>query len=791
MSLIYYKDFLNSADSVVLDTIRNTPAKGNFGNGHSRNKNRRYNQLLITADTETSKLYDNINDTKYHVPYVDNYGNVRKHVIPVDNKIVIWTITLSTFEPIYDKSRHSLKETANKVICTLYGDNGFEFCDCLSQISDRLRGNTTYVYFHNLSYDYEFLKGFFLECWGSSIESFFLEAHKVLYVGYNVNGKTVIFKDSYILYGAKLETFCKDMDVEHKKLTDSFEYSKVRNSGIENFTDEELLYAEYDTVGLAEAINNFSFELRHSLINDLPNTSTGIPRREVVNICQKQNKNYYNGKTAKQVFNDVSFSTLPMFLFAKDAYHGGFTRCHLSAKNSTRKLINDGQSFVEVDSLESETMLFTQHINTNIEAYDFASSYPFCMIGYKFPMGKWREYKTYPLDEVLQDDVCSISLVEFTNIRLKDMSCPYPLLQLSKTHNMSAINRFNYHISTSNGRVTSADKIWITLTNIDLKLVLKLYDYDECKLWHTIINDNVDYLPKPFRDYIWKCWFDKSEAKALKLSDSVTALRKIKLNSLYGMCVQYPLKACAEETEDLTHFTYGDVQPYSKYLKGRRNYLPYAWGMFVTSYAQQRLFELIDCIPNSQAFCYSDTDSVYSYQWDYNKIDALNKKSLAMLEASGYGLLDINGRQFLLGESEFDGSYESGIFIHSKCYVGQYSNDARNKKTQGTLKVTVAGVPPKGGAKSITNIDDFKIGFLFNGDEIRKNLKSYADRTDKPLIEQDANGDYYSFSIDLLPCDYLLGDCVHSMEQDLMYYEEFLQSNGGYDVEVNNYSCDL
>ena len=770
--MIYYKDYLNSADSEVLKTIRTARRRGKVTKKESQDGGQisEFNQILITADTETSKLADNINNPAYHTYYTDYYGNERIKYTSVDNKIVIWTIALSTFEPVYTKSRHRLKASQNEIFATLYGTNGFEFCECLQMISDRLQGNHTIVYFHNLSYDYEFLKAFFLTEYGSSTHSFFLDSHKILFCSYFCNDKTITFKDSYMLYGAGLATFCKDMKVPHPKLEDSFEYSKVRNAGIENFEQQELEYAERDVVALSECISYFAFELSVGNIHELPLTKTGIPRRETFQVANKAGHNWYNGMTAKKLFYYVSFYNEDMFNFAYDAYHGGFTRCAVSVANYTKKVVNGGFNKLDVD-IKNKYMI--QYTDCNIEAYDFASSYPFCMIGYKYPMGKWRD-REVTIDYLLQDDVAVIAQFDFTNIRLKDIDCPFPLLQLAKLQNTdSDIN----NIEQSNGRVVRADHAVITLTNVDFRLIYQYYDWDACIINRALVNDNVDYLPKSFRNYIWQCWHDKSEAKALKLGDSITALRKIKLNSLYGMTVQYPMKPEIVESANLNSFEQNPPKAYEKYIQGYRTILPYAWGIYITSYAQARLFELINCTQNPfHDFLYSDTDSVYSLHWDKQKLGALNIKSLQMLEASGYGILDINGRKFLLGEAEFDGSYKAGTFIHSKCYAVQYSNDSRNKPAEDTVKITVAGVPKKFGTALFDSLDDFKIGYLFQGDKIRKNTKCYINRENKPLIEQDGAGDYYSFSCDLVPCDYLLGDCVHSIQQDFEQLQNLYES---------------
>ena len=76
-----------------------------------------YGDVIIMADTETSKK-----------------EGLKKH----DNHIVAWSIAIRAF---------------HKNICCLWGQDPYDFMECLSRIRKNIVSDELYIYYHNLSYD--------------------------------------------------------------------------------------------------------------------------------------------------------------------------------------------------------------------------------------------------------------------------------------------------------------------------------------------------------------------------------------------------------------------------------------------------------------------------------------------------------------------------------------------------------------------------------------------------------------------------------------------------------------
>ena len=73
---------------------------------------------------------------------------------------------------------------------------------------------------------------------------------------------------------------------------------------------------------------------------------------------------------------------------------------------------------------------------------------------------------------------------------------------------------------------------------------------------------------------------------------------------------------------------------------------------------------------------------------------------------------------------------------------------------EGELKITVAGVPKKTGARCLNgDIDNFAEGLIFSGNITGKQTHNYFFIDD---IYIDEEGNETGDSIDLSPCDYLL-----------------------------------
>ena len=409
-----------------------------------------------------------------------------------------------------------------------------------------------------------------------------------------------------------------------------------------------------------------------------------------------------------------------------------------------------------------------------IKAKDFASSYPFCMLARKFPMGRFEPSHDCKPAHILKyaDKYAFIFKLILVGVHLKNDNIPMPALQLSKCE--KTVNAIE-----DNGRILAADYVEIYLNEIDLKVIYEQYEaaQDVCT---DVYSTSKDYLPRWFTDYVFECYKDKCE---LKNGDPVLySIAKAKLNSLYGMICQHPCRLLIEEDyttgEYKTNKEKSLEELYEKYKKKFTSILPYQWGVWVTSYAFENLFALGACVSKDGIWLYSDTDSCYATGWDEEKVAAYNEKCKEDLKANNYGAVIIDGKEFWLGVAEDDGTYSQFRCCGSKRYCVRYARTPENKskKKAGKLKLTVAGVPKKGVKCLKNNIRNFHKEFVFDGKTTGKLQHTYFF---EPEIWIDKNGNERADSIDLSPCEYKLDDVkvvdwesLWSEDVEMQIYEE-------------------
>ena len=598
-------------------------------------------------------------------------------------------------------------------ICIVHGYDPDEMMQFFHVLRNNLKGHDIYIWVHNLAYDWVFIRKFLINAFGEPVKQLNTKTHYPISIEFS-NG--IILKDSLILAACNLDKWAKDLDVEHKKAIGKWAYDQIRDQHEKEFTDDEVLYIENDVLSLVECLDKTAIILNKRPFS-MPYTNTGIVRNECKLIGKKHNAHDKFLRLAA----DFEQNEKLMYLF-----HGGYTH---------------GNRF-----------FYGRIITSIVECFDFTSSYPFCMLAYKFPMSKFYKIKDMPIDKILDLKYKYAFMFKLILIRpsLKDPKhTPMPVLQLSKC--TKCINPV-----LDNGRILSADYIEILITEQDADLINSMYKYD-AHICTDIEYAFKDYLPRWFTDYIYELFKAKS---MLKGGDKVLyGIAKAKLNACYGMTVQKPLKDDINEVYGTGEYEIDlkyNEDNYNKYINKKSSILPYQWGVWVTAYAQHNLYELGKCIDYNRGgeWLYSDTDSIYGYLWDHKKIDAYNENCKNLLRANNYDAVIINKKEFWLGVATLEKTCKEFIYLGSKRYA--YRDD------EG-LHITVAGVPKEGAKCLNDNIRNFQKGFKFEGKITGKMQVEYNFVDD---IYTDIRGNITADSINLEYCDYLL---------DMETYEDYLQ----------------
>ena len=540
---------------------------------------------------------------------------------------------------------------------TLIGRTWEEFNKLCENIKACLNENEyLLIWVHNLSYEFQFLTGIYKF---KTEEVFATDSRKVCKCSMF---DCLEFRCSYHLTNMSLDRFIKSMDIENKKLH-GFDYSKIRFADTP-LTEEELQYCINDVKGLVQAITK-KLDLDNDNFYTIPLTATGYIRR----IARRELKAYSVKALPEQLPEYKVFKLLRM------AFRGGNTHANRYYVGAI---------------LENEN---------KVNSYDRSSSYPDVMINKEFPVAKWREFKNYDFDYVIDKivnwETPAVMLVRFWNIRLRDILDGFPYIPKSKC-------TLYKEFENDNGRCLSAEFIEIAITDIDFKIILKQYDFDDCEIVEGYYN-RYGKLPYKLTNLIKKLYTDKTELKGVEGMEYEYAQAKALLNSVYGMTVQSPVKQSILY-DDLDGWRLDDKSEEELLEKAyKRAFLSYAVGVWTTCHARAELQEMIDICGHDCV--YTDTDSVkFVNKHDFT---AYNEAKKANSIKNGAFAVDPSGITHYMGVAEFEGNYDKFVTWGAKKYA--YEKD-------GHIGVTIAGVNKKLGGLELEKrggLEALQEGFTF------------------------------------------------------------------------------
>lgn len=493
------------------------------------------------------------------------------------------------------------------------------------------------TWIHNAAFEFTFISGLYNF---RDDECFFRDARKPIYFRmFDV----FEFRCSYIQTNLSLAALTKQTGVKMKLSGQKFDYNKVRFSWTE-LSDFEEEYTTTDVSSLVQAMK-YRVQRGGDTLLTVPLTSTGYVRRECKaslkdRYLQINELKPYKGENGKRIYK-----------LLRACFRGGNT--HANRYHVGR-------------------------VCSDVYSYDIASSYPTQQLTKKFPMKpfKWLD-GDMSLERVFMFIGLGYAVVgeyHFTGIRLKNPKEPIPYISLARCEAR------NFKID--NGRILKADYIEISLTEIDLEIILTMYEFDKMEIVQCMVAQK-DYLPPEYREVIQEYYNKKTALKGDDTEEGKYIYTKSKnmLNSVYGMSATDPIhQEIKYNGGDYLRSGYDSMTEaeIEKALKGAA--FPYQWGVYTTAYARKQLQDAIDLCGDKIVYC--DTDSVKTLgDVPIQKLnDALRKKA----EAVGAYADDMNGNRHYIGVFESDGHYQKFITQGAKRYA--YIKD------DGKMGVTVAGV---------------------------------------------------------------------------------------------------
>ena len=561
---------------------------------------------------------------------------------------------------------------------TIIGRTWEEWLEFLSRVMEQLPSDVKVViYVHNLSFEFQFLRGIYHF---DPEEVFAVEPRKVLKCEMF---QTFEYRCSYFLTNMSLDQFTKKMGVENTKLSgEDFDYKKIRYPWTE-LTDLELQYCINDVKGLVQALQ-VQFDTDGDSLYTVPLTSTGYVRRDVRKAMRS-----YNNQDLKDQLPDYE-----IFCMLREAFRGGNTHAN---------------------------RYYTDMIIPDVTSYDRVSSYPDVQLNHRFPLSHWlrEDPEKLDLDRVLRKmdkhKRACLMRVGIINIHLSDpmWGCPY----LPRAKCRKIINGDN-----DNGRIMSADYLETTLTDIDFRIVMDEYTFDEI-VFIDFYHARYGLLPKQLRGTIQQYFEDKTNLKGVKGQEVYYMKVKNKLNSIYGMSVQSPVKQSIDFIDDFIERQ--DPEPDLLEESNRKAFQNYAWGVWTTAWARLELEKAIKLCGHQ--FVYCDTDSVkYVGDVDFSGYNDAHKE---LSRENGAHAADPAGKEHYLGVYELDAKYKNFVTMGAKKYAYEYED--------GSLGITVAGVSKSKGAVELAKAGGLKMfqeGFVFRaagGTESIYNDISYTNDPDQ------------------------------------------------------------
>lgn len=583
-------------------------------------------------------------------------GNPHKKVKHYRNIITAFDIETTTLQDIEQSFMYIWQMQVGRDN-TVIGRTWPQFFELLLKIRKLLNGDWLVIYVHNLSFEFQFLKGLYEF---DEDEVFCTDSRKILKC---TMFDCIEFRCSYLLTNMSLDEFTSRMKIEHRKLSgDLFDYSKIRYPDTE-LSDYEIQYCINDVQGLVEALYK-SFEIEGDNVETVPLTSTGYVRRD----ARRAMESYNHDQLAEMLPDPEVYSLL------RSAFRGGNTHAN---------------------------RWYSDQIVEDVKSVDRVSSYPDVMINCKFPMMKfYREPDPVSIRRlkalIWKHKKPVLMNIAFHDIDLKDILQGAPYLTKDKSRNI--INGV-----FDNGRILRADYLETTLTDIDFKIILSMYKWSACNPYE-VYTSVYKPLPEALKNVILKYYVDKTELKGLPDQEVYYTKSKNKLNSCYGMTAQDPVKQSIKYRDG--EFIL-DIQDIDKLLKAsnKKAFLSYAWGVWVTAWARYRLQEVIDIAGHN--FIYCDTDSV-KYIGDID-IAAYNRQRVRDSRKNKAYARDQKGIIHYMGvfENEIDNekkAYDRFKTMGAKKYVYEVN---------GKLHITIAGVSKKIGAEELGTIENFNEGFTF------------------------------------------------------------------------------
>lgn len=438
-------------------------------------------------------------------------------------------------------------------------------CDRLREVLGLHYFRRLLVYVHFLPFEFQFLKNRF--AWS---KIFAIDAYDVLYA---VTDFGMEFRCSAKLAGTSLQVVGENLrNHQIRKAVGDLDYRQIRHSKTP-LSDEELGYCVNDVLVVMAFIDE-EIMRAGGKITRLPLTKTGYARQHCrANCLPSHDKRAWWGY--RRIMEKLTLD-MDHYNQLRRGFAGGFTHGSFQAIG---------------------------RVIRNVDSFDLTSAYP-ATVRFKFPMSRgliiqkltWEKFERY----TRSPDYCCLFDVELSGVYAVVHYDNY--ISRSKCWDGSGF-------VVNNGRVTRADRLCITVTDVDWDIICHFYKWEGRPKIRNFRIYKADYLPRPIIDTFLQLYADKTTLKGVEGQEVNYAVAKALLNSLFGMTVSRVLHETWELTSDGEWKSWPATE--EELVKNNENFgrfVYYPWGVWITAYVRRTIAAGI--LEFKDDYIYSDTDSL-------------------------------------------------------------------------------------------------------------------------------------------------------------------------------------
>lgn len=429
-----------------------------------------------------------------------------------------------------------------------------------------------------------------------------------------------------------------------QKMVGDLDYSILRNSQTP-LDEKEIQYCDNDVIILSE-FSKIIFDEYIKKQRYIPTTSTGILRHDLKTYAKETEENIDRTyQYIKSLFPKTKEDYLYIMTYL---FRGGFV--HACYKHADKTLYG-------------------------MDSYDLKSSYPAVALQCYYPISEFQECTI--LTEEKLDALCEKYCVIFQATFHGLKSTTHHSIE-SKSKTISLIKPL-----LDNGRVKSADKMTVFLTELDYQTYKEFYKWESMEI-HTIHVARRGFLPRYLTDRFYY-WFDQKEKVNSEKNPQEYAIIKTRINGHFGMCVTRLI------FNDITYHNGEWIgEPTKKTYEemiSKEVLSPY-WGVYITAHARRRELSLL--YKMKEEVVYSDTDSHKLFTnentkkviEEYNNmIESLNREVARRCDYD-FSVIGKLGRFECETENNHIKRFKT---LGAKRYITEYED--------GSISTTISGLP--------------------------------------------------------------------------------------------------